>query len=77
MNRKLFLLILIPTLLIIGAYFFIRFKLQSSIHKEEKALASVKTNSDTTTQKQSSPIDLRPLFIKKLQQVVTKSSNGL
>lgn len=77
MNKKLFLLILIPALLIIGAYLFIRFSLQSSIDKEEKTSASLKSGQDTGKLKQASPLDLRPLFIKKLQQLVTKSSNGL
>ncbi len=76
MNKKIFLLILIPLLLVIGAYLFIHFKLQSSVDKKSKH-SSLKPSADTTSLKQNSLLDLRPLFIKKLQQVVTKSSNGL
>jgi hypothetical protein len=75
MNKKIFWIILIPALLIIGGYLFIRFSLQSSINKGEKDAAAA--GSDTTAVQKSSPLDLRPLFIKKLQQVVTKSSGGL
>ena len=77
MNKKLFLLILIPALLIIGGYLFIRFSLQLSVNKDEKNLISNKNNSDSTALEKSSALDLRPLFIKKLQQLVSKSSNGL
>lgn len=74
-EQKIFWIILIPALLIIGGYLFIRFSIQSSINKVEKSIAS--SAGDTTSLNQSSILDLRPLFIKKLQQLVTKSSNGL
>jgi hypothetical protein len=75
MNKKVFWIILIPALLIIGAYLFVRFTLQSSLNKESKN--NVLPAGDTSSIRQSSALDLRPLFIKKLQQLVTKSSNGL
>jgi hypothetical protein len=75
MNKKVFWIILIPALLIIGAYLFVRFTLQSSLNKESNN--NVLPAGDTSSIRQSSALDLRPLFIKKLQQLVTKSSNGL
>lgn len=77
MPRKLFFVILIPALLLVGAYMYVRFALQKSIRKEEARTGEVLPAPDTLGGKKVSAADLRPLFIKRLQQVLKKSSNGL
>ncbi len=76
MKKSLFLILLIAGVLIIGGYLFIRFSLQSSINKDAKNLSTVKTGRDTS-KVSDSPLDLKPLFIARIQQLIKKSSNGL
>src|SRR4051812_49245905 len=75
--HKRFLLILIPALLLIGGYLYLRFSMQSTIWKEEKYTTEVLPASDTLNGKEVSKMDLRPLFIARMQQLLTHSSNGL
>lgn len=77
MRRKLLLLILVPGVILIGAYLFLRFSLQSSVHKEEKRTGEVLPKVDSLGGKKVSVVDLRPLFIERIQQVLKKSSNDL
>jgi hypothetical protein len=84
MSRKLLLVILIPALLLIVGYFALQIYLRTSIHKEEKKLernfgasAAQVTKADTIGGKKVSALDLRPLFIERMQQLLKKSSNGL
>jgi hypothetical protein len=72
MNKKLFLLILIPALLLIGGYIFIRYSLKASITREGGKIAT-----DSTATKQSLSPDLRPLIIQRLKQLVAKTSNNI
>jgi len=84
MSRKLLLLILIPAVLLIAGYFALQVYLRTSISKEEKkqgqTIASTSNQQgapDTLDGKKVSPLDLRPLFIERMQQLLKKSSNGL
>ena len=77
MSRKLFLLLLIPALLLIGGYLYLRFSLQSAIEKDEAATGKTVPAKDTLDGKKVSPLDLRPLLIQRLQTVLKKSSAGL
>ncbi len=72
MNKKIFLLILIPAVLIIGAYVYIRYSLKEGIHRDGEKIATVTNEPDS-----SSLLDLRPLFIQRLQQLVAKTSNNV
>lgn len=76
MNKKLFLLILIPALLIIGVYVFIRYSLKTAVHRGEN-ITTEKKQTDSSSIKQTSALDLRPLFINRLKQLVAKTSNDV
>ncbi|GAA4742885.1 hypothetical protein [Flavisolibacter ginsenosidimutans] len=71
------LLVLVPGVVLIGAYLFLRFSLQSSVQKEEKKTGEVLPRVDSLGGKKLSVVDLRPLFVQRIQQVLKKSSNGL
>ena len=77
MNKKLFFLLLLPAVLLTGGYLYIRFAMQSAIRKEEKRTGREAPTPDTLGGKKVSAVDLRPLFIQRLQQVLKKSSDGL
>ena len=77
MNKKLFLLILIPSLLVIGGYIFIRYSLKTAINREQGKNATVATQTDSAAIKQNLSADLRPLIIQRLQQLVSKTSNNI
>lgn len=77
MSRKLFLIILIPAALLIGGYLYLRLSLQSAISKEEKKTGTAVKSVDTLGGQKVSAADLRPLFIQRLQQLLTRSSGGL
>lgn len=73
MNRKLFFILLGVAILLIGGYVFVRFFLKNSGSETSHKVQVV----DTLGGKKVSALDLRPLFIEKMQQVLLKSSNGL
>lgn len=84
MSRKLFLLVALPALLLIAGYVALQVYLRTSIRNEEKqsvqtvvATDSQQGKPDSLDGKKVSDLDLRPLFIERLQQLVQKSSNGL
>ena len=83
MSRKLFSIILIPCLLLIGSYVFLQFYLRKSNKKEEEgthglvATGTEKGKIDTLGGKKVSAADLRPLFLQRLQQLLDKTSQGL
>lgn len=84
MSRKLLLIILIPAVLLIIGYFAVQIYLRTNIRKEEKKLAqadgstaSQTAKTDTLGGKKVSALDLRPLFIERLQLLLKKSSGGL
>jgi len=56
MNKKIFLLILIPALLLIGAYAYIRYSLKTAITRDGEKIATVTKPADS-----SALLDLRPL----------------
>ncbi|TMI62042.1 MAG: hypothetical protein E6H07_17415 [Bacteroidetes bacterium] len=76
MNKKLFLLILIPSLLIVGGYLFIRYTLGVTIARDGEKIATVK-ETDSASTKKSLSLNLRPLIIERLQQLVAKTSNNI
>ena len=76
MNKKLFLLILIPALIIIGVYVFIRYSLKTTVHRGDN-ISMGKNQTDSASAKQSSALDLRPLFIERLKQLVAKTSDNV
>ena len=61
---------MIPALLIIGAYVYIRYSLKAGISRDREKIATVTNQPDS-----SGLLDLRPLFIERLQQLVAKTSN--
>lgn len=77
MNKKLFLLILLSSLVLISAYFFIRYTLKADGKQNDEKLSTETQKTDSSKTKQNSPADLRPLFIQYLQQLVAKTSNGI
>jgi len=76
MSRKLLLIILIPAVLLLGGYLFLRYSLQSGIDKDKNKSGNL-PSIDTLGGKKVSDLDLRPLFINRMQQLLKKSSNGL
>ncbi len=72
MNKKIFLLVLIPALLIIGAYIYIRYSLNAGIQRDGEKISTVTPQTDSST-----ALDLRPLIIQRLQQLVAKTSNDV
>ena len=77
MSRKFLIITIISGVLLVGGYFFIRFYLQKAIRKDEKLTGEVIPVKKAIDGKKVSNADLRPLFIKRLQLLVKKSSNGL
>ena len=76
MNKKVLLLILIPSLLIAGGYLFIRYTLGSTIARDGGKNATL-TKTDSASAKQALSLDLRPLIIQRLQQLVAKTSDNI
>src|SRR5215204_6596806 len=77
MGKKLLLLLLVPAVLLLVGYLYLRLSLKAAIGKEQKKEAAVQPIKDTLGDKKLTTADLRPLFIQRLQQVIRKSSNGL
>ena len=77
MNKKLFLLLLIPALLFIGAYGYIRYSLENNIKQNGKKISTETKKADTSETKQTSALDLRPMFKEYLQKLVAKTSNDI
>jgi hypothetical protein len=116
MSRKIFWIILIPALLLVGGFMAVQVWLRTStppngekdkqqftstqhtaasgkaakasakqddvnteVSKDDGATSvqAVSATTDIDSSKKTSPLDLRPLLIKKMQQLVKKSSNGL
>jgi len=76
MSRKLIIILLIPALLLIGAYLYLRTSLPKAIKKDE-AITGKMEAVDSLGGKKTSVVDLRPLFIQRMQQLLKKSSAGL
>lgn len=72
--KKLYILLLALAGVLIAAYFFVRFSLQADIRKSESKKAD---SLSASTGNPDSTLDLRPLFIAKIKQLVTEGSNGL
>lgn len=75
MNKKLFWIVLIPALFVIGVYLFVRYSLQSSVWRGGEKISNVA--GDTSSQMKTTALDLRPLFLERLQQLVAKTSNDI
>ncbi|RYZ29999.1 MAG: hypothetical protein EOO10_04365 [Chitinophagaceae bacterium] len=76
MPKKLFLFILVPAVLLIAGYLFLRISLPQKIKTEEKSIGKIEAV-DSLGGKKVSEADLRPLFLEHMQQLLKKSSNGL
>jgi hypothetical protein len=77
MSKRLLIILLVPCLLILGGYMFLRFSVSTAIKKDEKQTSNKVEKIDTIGGKKVSNLDLRPLFIERLQQVLRKASNDL
>lgn len=77
MSRKLLYIILVPAVLLIAGYLYVRFSMQTAISREEERTGEKLSTTDTLGGEKTSALDLRPLFIKRVQQLLKKSSNGL
>jgi hypothetical protein len=77
MRRKLLLFILIPALLLLGGYLYLRYSLKTAIRTEEKRTGEILPQKDILQDKKLSGLDLRPLFIQRLRQLIQSSSQGL
>jgi hypothetical protein len=75
MSKKLFLILLIPCVLLLAGYLFLRISLQQKNKAGEKQ-TSIK-QPDSLGGKKVLEADLRPLFIARMQQLLKQSSNGL
>lgn len=76
MRRRLFIIILVPAILLIAGYFYLRTTLQKANKKTAAEIGQIETT-DSLGGKKLSKADLRPLFINRMQQLLKKSSNGL
>lgn len=74
MNKKIFYPLLILPLLVIAAYVFIRISLSSGTKEEAKKGSS---EIGMTSVSAGSNLDLRPLLVSKLQELIKAGSNGL
>lgn len=77
MSRKLLIILAIPAVLLLSGYLYLRISLRTNIRKEERLTGEPVKKVDTLGGQKVSSLDLRPLLIEKLQQVLKKSSNGL
>src|SRR5215203_4791511 len=77
MNKKLFLLVLVPSLVLIGAYFFIRQSIKPNVKRDAENFSAETRKADSAKTKQTSLVDLRPLFVQYLRQLVAKTSNDI
>jgi len=77
MRRKLFLIILIPALLLLVGYLFMRYSVKTAIRTEEKRTGEILPQKDSLQNNKLSGLDLRPLFIQRLRQLIRNSSQGL
>ena len=77
MNKKLFLLILVPALILIGAYAFVRYSVKAAVSQDEEKFSTKFKKTDSSAAKQTSTLDLRPLFIERLSQIVARTSNKI
>lgn len=75
--RKIYLFFLVVGILIIAAYLSIRFFMSGDI---KKAGNTAQANSNSSNKQNKTPdkqLDLRPLFIAKMQQLIKQGSKGL
>jgi hypothetical protein len=77
MNKKLFLLILIPALVLIGAYAFVRYSVKAAVSRDEEIFSTSLKKADSSAAKQTSTLDLRPLFMERLHQIVARASDNI
>lgn len=75
--RRLYQILLITGCLAIGSYLFIRFHLQGEIKRSASKYPVVANDTGAIKSRQASLVDLRPLFIAKIKQVVKDGSKGL
>jgi hypothetical protein len=72
--KKLYILLLVAAGLLIAAYLFVRFFLQADIRDSKNRAGD---SAGSHLRNPDSTLDLRPLFIAKIQQLVNQGSKGL
>lgn len=77
MSRRLLFFLLILALVLIAGYLVLQIFLRTSIQKEAAASPAPVAKTDTLGGKKTSALDLRPLFVERMQQLLQKSSSGL
>lgn len=77
MSRTLLWTLGIVALLLVGGYAYVRLSVQSAVNKTEGATGAATKDVDSLGGKKVSALDLRPLLIQRVQQVIAQSSGGL
>lgn len=77
MRKRLLIIVLVIGAIVVGGYLFIRFSLQRAIVKDNGITGKIQPPLAAAENVKASVVDLGPLFIKRLQQLVKNSSNGL
>lgn len=76
-SPKLFIRFLVLALLVLAGYLALRLSLPSPVQKQPQKSGQSVSDFDTLGGKKVSVVDLRPLFLQRLQQVLSRSSKGL
>lgn len=76
MSRKVLFILLIPAVLLIGGYLYLRLALPGSIRHDEANTGKIE-RVDNLGGKKTAVTDLRPLFVERMQQLLKKISGGL
>lgn len=77
MRKWLIGILALVALALAGGYVYTRYAIKRSIKKDEESSGITIAPVDSLGGKKTSQLDLRPLFIEKLQSLLKKSSNGL
>ena len=77
MRKRLLIIVLVVGAIVVGSYLFIRLSLQKAIGKENETTGSIQPPLASAENAKAPVADLRPLFIKRMQQLLKSSSDGL
>ena len=75
--KKIYIAIIVVGVLLISGYIFLQYSLRKNGNDNNGTSSSAQTINEQQINSTSSPLNLEPLFIKKLQQMVHKGSHGL
>jgi hypothetical protein len=67
----------VPALILIGAYAFVRYSVKAAVSQDEEKFSTNIKKADSSAAKQTSTLDLRPVFIERLHQIVARTSNKI